>query len=191
MKLFVDDVSVICPAVASRDNMSSLLRSVEVKRFVRWMFLALVLVCIDQMTKQLIIQTMGPLDFEEVLPFLAIVFTMNPGAAFSLLADASGWQRWFLSIIAIIAVALLLVMLFRNTADRLLSFGLVLILAGALGNLIDRVMLGAVVDFILIYWRDFRWPVFNVADSCISIGAGILLFDGFFRKRGETHKTLS
>lgn len=187
----MDDVSVICPAVANRDNMSSLLRSVEVKRFVRWMFLALVLVCIDQMTKQLIIQTMGPLDFEKVLPFLAIVFTMNPGAAFSLLADASGWQRWFLSIIAIIAVALLLVMLFRNTADRLLSFGLVLILAGALGNLIDRVMLGAVVDFILIYWRDFRWPVFNVADSCISIGAGILLFDGFFRKRGETHKTLS
>jgi signal peptidase II len=110
---------------------------------------------------------------------------MNPGAAFSFLADASGWQRWFFSIVAMIAVVLLLVMLFRNTKDRFLSLGFVLVLAGAIGNLIDRIMLGAVVDFILIHWRDFRWPAFNVADSCITIGAGILLFDGLFRKRVE------
>ncbi|MDA1330894.1 MAG: signal peptidase II [Proteobacteria bacterium] len=170
--------------------MYSILCSIEVKRFVKWLLFAVVLVCIDQLTKQLIVRTVGPFDVKQVLPFFAIVFTMNPGAAFSLLADASGWQRWFFSIIAIIAVALLLVMLYRSTKDRFLSFGFVLILSGALGNLIDRIMLGAVVDFILIHWRDFRWPVFNVADSCISIGVGILLFDGFFRKRGEARQTL-
>ncbi|MEJ6565702.1 MAG: signal peptidase II [Burkholderiales bacterium] len=184
-------MSVIYLAVASKDVMCSALRSLEVKRFVRWLLLALVLVCIDQLTKQLIVRTVGPFDVKQILPFFAIVFAMNPGAAFSLLADAGGWQRWFFSVIAIVAVGFLLVMLYRNSKDRLLSFGFVLILSGALGNLIDRIMLGAVIDFILIHWRDFRWPAFNVADSCISIGAGILLFDGFFRKRSEEHKSLS
>ena len=160
-------------------------RSLGTRTYVRWLALTLMIVILDQYTKRIIIETMGPFDVKDVFPFLAIVFTMNPGAAFSFLADASGWQRWFFSVVAIIAVALLLVMLYRNTKDRLLSLGFVLILAGAIGNLIDRVLLGAVVDFILIHWRNFRWPAFNVADSCITIGAGILLFDGLFRKRPD------
>ena len=185
MKQYVVGVSVIYQVVASKDGMFSLPHSLGARSFLRWLALTLIIVCFDQYTKRIIISTMGPFDVKEVFPFLAIVFTMNPGAAFSFLADASGWQRWFLSVVAMIAVVLLLVMLYRNTKDRFLSFGFVLVLAGAIGNLIDRVMLGAVVDFILIHWRDFRWPAFNVADSCITIGAGILLFDGLFRKRIE------
>ena len=177
--------SVIYRVAASKDGMFSPSRSLGARTFIRWLALTLIIVCLDQYTKRIIIETMGPFDVKDVFPFLAIVFMMNPGAAFSFLADASGWQRWFFSIVAIVAVVLLLIMLYRNTKDRLLSFGFVLILAGAIGNLIDRIMLGAVVDFILIYWRDFRWPAFNVADSCITIGAGILLFDGLFRKRVE------
>ena len=164
-------VLVIYQAVASKDGMFSPSQSLGARTFLRWLALTLIIVCLDQYTKRIIIATMGPYDVKEVFPFLAIVFTMNPGAAFSFLADASGWQRWFFSIVAMIAVVLLLVMLFRNTKDRFLSLGFVLVLAGAIGNLIDRIMLGAVVDFILIHWRDFRWPAFNVADSCITIGA--------------------
>ena len=185
MKQYAVGVSVIYQVVASKDGMFSLPHSLGARSFLRWLALTLIIVCFDQYTKRIIISTMGPFDVKEVFPFLAIVFTMNPGAAFSFLADASGWQRWFFSVVAMIAVVLLLIMLYRNTKDRFLSFGFVLVLAGAIGNLIDRIMLGAVVDFILIHWRDFRWPAFNVADSCITIGAGILLFDGFFRKRVE------
>lgn len=147
-----------------------------------WLLLAATLIIFDQLTKFIVIKNIGPFDTLEIFPFLAIIFTMNPGAAFSILADASGWQRWFLSTVAFIASLVLVFMLFRHARDRFLSLGLVLILAGALGNLIDRMLYGAVVDFILIYWGEFRWPAFNVADSCISVGAGILLFDGLFRK---------
>jgi signal peptidase II len=185
MKQYVVGVSVIYQVAASKDSMSSPLHSLGARSFLNWLALTLIIVCLDQYTKRIIIATMGPFDVKEVFPFFAIVFTMNPGAAFSFLADASGWQRWFFSVVAMIAVVLLLIMLYRNTKDRFLSFGFVLVLAGAIGNLIDRIMLGAVVDFILIHWRDFRWPAFNVADSCITIGAGILLFDGLFRKRVE------
>ena len=178
-------VVVIYQAVASKYGMFSPSQSIGARTFLSWLALTLIIVFLDQYTERIIIATMGPYDVKEVFPFLAIVFTMNPGAAFSFLADASGWQRWFFSIVAMIAVVLLLVMLFRNTKDRFLSLGFVLVLSGAIGNLIDRIMLGAVVDFILIHWRDFHWPAFNVADSCITIGAGILLFDGLFRKRIE------
>ena len=177
--------SIIWRAAVNKGNMFNRVKASSTRAFVTWLGLAIVLVAIDQLTKQLIVRSMSPFDFKEILPFLALVFTLNPGAAFSFLADASGWQRWFLTIVAIFAVVLLLTMLHRNSKDSFMSLGLVLILSGAIGNLTDRIMVGAVIDFILIHWHDFRWPAFNVADSCISVGAIILLFDGIFRKRSR------
>jgi signal peptidase II len=151
----------------------------------RWIIIAVLLVALDQVTKYLAVKLINPDATVPLLPFLSLVLTYNTGAAFSFLAEGSGWQRWFFSLVALGASVLIVWMLYRHRGETFLCVGLTLILAGAVGNLIDRLTLGAVVDFILVYWRQYKWPAFNVADSCISIGAVMLLWDGFFRPRSR------
>ena len=152
----------------------------------RWVVIAVVLIVLDQLTKYLAVKHIPTDATVPLLPFLSLVLTYNTGAAFSFLAGASGWQRWFFVLIAIGASILLMWMLHRHRRDVFLCIGLTLILAGAVGNLVDRLAVGAVVDFILLYWKQYHWPAFNVADSCISIGAAILIWDGFFRSHARS-----
>ena len=143
----------------------------------KWLVLAALLVVLDQLTKYLAVQGIPAGSSIPLLPSLALVLTYNTGAAFSFLASASGWQRWFFVLVAVAASALIIWMLHRHRGETFLCIGLALILGGAIGNLVDRVLVGAVVDFILVYWRQYQWPAFNVADSCITIGAGMLIWD--------------
>jgi len=152
----------------------------------KWLILAALLVLLDQFTKYLVLDNIAPDSALPLLPFLSLVLAYNTGAAFSFLADASGWQRWFFVLIALGASVLIVWMLHRHRGDTFLCIGLALILSGAVGNLIDRLTTGAVVDFILVYWRQYHWPAFNVADSCISIGAVMLIWDGFVGARSRT-----
>ena len=152
----------------------------------KWLVLAGLLVLLDQFTKYLVLDSIAPDSALPLLPFLSLVLTYNTGAAFSFLAGASGWQRWFFVLIALGASVLIVWMLHRHPRDTFLCIGLALILSGAVGNLIDRLTTGAVVDFILVYWRQYHWPAFNVADSCISIGAVMLIWDGFVGTRSRS-----
>lgn len=149
----------------------------------RWFALAGLLVALDQLSKFAavsLLQFGTPVD---VLPFFSLLLTYNPGAAFSFLASASGWQRWLFLVIAIAASLLISYLIVRHRRDTGLCIALALVLGGALGNLIDRAAFGAVVDFVLLHWRGYHWPAFNLADSCITIGAGLLIWDSFRRPR--------
>ena len=144
----------------------------------RWIALALAVVALDQVSKAAIQATFRPGDELALLPFLSLVLTFNTGAAFSFLAGAGGWQRWFFTIVAIAISIVLVVMLRRPHRDKLVPFALALVLGGAIGNLWDRVTLGHVVDFIQLHAGGYYWPAFNVADSAITVGVALLLWDG-------------
>jgi len=118
-------------------------------------------------------------DAIEVTNFFNLVLTYNAGAAFSFLSDASGWQRWFLSAIALLASILIVYLLYKHASNQRFSIALSLILGGAIGNLLDRIMLGHVVDFLDFHIAGHHWPAFNVADSAISVGAFLLIVDSF------------
>lgn len=149
------------------------------KSGIRWLWIALLIIVADQLTKVWIQRSLELYETIEVLPVLNIYHTFNRGAAWSFLATADGWQRWMFSLLAIgVSVALIVWLRRLATASQpLLVAGLVLIVGGALGNLIDRLYLGHVVDFISVHWGDAYFPAFNVADSAISIGAALVIFD--------------
>lgn len=151
----------------------------------RWYLLAVVLVALDQLLKFIVVRTLHFGEPVEVLPFFSLTLTYNPGAAFSFLAQASGWQRWFFVAIALAASVLISYLLFKHRRETYLCVALTLVLGGAIGNLIDRVIFGAVVDFVLLHWRQYQWPAFNLADSCITVGAVLLIWDSFARSRVE------
>ncbi len=151
-----------------------------------WIAIAGVLVALDQLTKFIAVQSLQSGAPLEVLPFLSLVLTYNPGAAFSFLAGASGWQRWFFIVVALAASLLIVYLIFRHRRDLLLCLALALVLGGAVGNLVDRVVIGAVVDFVLLYWRQYHWPAFNLADSCITVGAVLLVWDSLRRPPVKT-----
>jgi signal peptidase II len=144
-----------------------------------WLAIAVAVLALDQLTKAAIQAAFAPGERLTVLPFFDLVLVFNTGAAFSFLASASGWQRGFFIAIALGATALILYLLHRHAADRLFCAGLGLILGGAIGNLWDRIALGHVVDFLLLHAYGYHFPAFNVADSAITIGAGLLILDGF------------
>ena len=144
-----------------------------------WWWIALIVVVLDQATKFWIVAAIPEGGGIYVLPVFNIIHTYNPGAAWSMFADFGGAQRWFLSALAIVVSAFLVYWL-RGTvlaAQRLLSFGLVLILGGAIGNVLDRLRLGHVVDFLEVHWDQSKFPAFNVADSAITIGAFCVIYD--------------
>lgn len=159
----------------------------------RWAPLGIAAIALDQITKQIILNTLALHEHITVLPVLDIVHARNPGAAFSFLAGQGGWQRWLFTGFALVVSAVLLVWLSRldGRAQKLQSAGLMLIVSGALGNVIDRIRHGNVVDFVGVHWGDAWFPAFNVADSCITVGAGLILLDALLdarrsrRARGE------
>lgn len=147
-----------------------------------WLLLSAVIVLLDQLTKTYITRHFGEFEFRTVLPVLDITRMHNVGAAFSFLASASGWQRWmFIGLALSVSVAIIvwLCRLPRGT-NVFLAAGLALVLGGALGNVIDRIRLGHVIDFIHFHWDRAYFPAFNVADSAITVGAACLLLDALF-----------
>jgi signal peptidase II len=153
-------------------------------RPLQWLWLSVAVIVLDQLTKHAILATFRPGEEKALLPVLSLVLAFNPGAAFSFLAGADGWQRWLFTGVAIVACAFMLWML-RRGGSRWLCGGLALIIGGALGNLFDRLAFGHVVDFILVHYRGWTFPAFNVADSAITVGAVALILDGF-RQRHAT-----
>lgn len=146
------------------------------------MTLAVLVVAFDQLTKWAILKWVPLYEKISINSFLNITHQQNPGAAFSFLADASGWQRWFFTILAIVVSAVIVVWLWRLRAagHRVLTTGLALVLGGAIGNVIDRIRLGHVVDFIQVWIAGWPFPSFNVADSAITVGAVLLIIDALF-----------
>ena len=143
---------------------------------IRWVALAGLVVVLDQVTKVLASHMLEPHVPVKLLPGLNLTLTHNTGAAFSLLSQAGGWQRWFFSALSVVVSILIIVWLRRLGRSQLwLPCALALVLGGALGNLWDRLTLGVVVDFIDVYYRVWHWPVFNFADAAISIGAVMLV----------------
>jgi signal peptidase II len=151
--------------------------------------LSIVVIVLDQVTKALVTSSLDLYQSIELLPILNLTHLHNTGAAFSMLAGASGWQRWFFTVLALVVSVVLFIWLrqVNSKTQPLLAVGLSLVLGGALGNVIDRVWLGYVVDFIHVHWDsiNFSFAAFNVADSAISIGAACLLIDAFTEGRKQ------
>ncbi len=147
-----------------------------------WLALALGVVILDQLSKWAITHSLAYGASVEIAPFFNLVLVHNKGAAFSFLSGASGWQREFFIAIAVIAIAWVVYLLRKYPRQTLFCFGLGLILGGALGNVIDRLWIGAVVDFLDFHAAGRHFPAFNVADSAITCGAAILIWDALFAK---------
>lgn len=152
----------------------------------RWLWLTLLCLIIDQVTKHWVAGSFGYRETLSVLPFFNFTYVHNPGAAFSFLADQSGWQRWFFTVIASTACIVFIVWLAKTPRSQsLLSAAFALMLSGAMGNLIDRVLFGYVIDFLDFHWSGSHFPAFNVADSMIFIGAALMILDSFLNKNIE------
>ena len=148
----------------------------------RWFALAAGVVAVDQLTKATVLARFLPGERLELTAFFNMVLVYNKGAAFSFLSDAGGWQTPLLIGFALVAIAIVGTLLVRSTGRRLLCAGLALILGGALGNLIDRFRFGQVVDFLDFHAAGWHWPAFNVADSAITVGAALLILEGFLHE---------
>jgi len=147
---------------------------------VKWLWVSVVVLVLDQCTKLLADALLTAYSSVALLPFLALRKAYNYGAAFSFLGDASGWQRWFFIILALVVMGILAAWLRRlPPGDTTARLALVLILGGAAGNLIDRLVYGYVIDFIDVFYGSWHWPTFNIADSAISVGAFLLILDAF------------
>ena len=146
-------------------------------KVVRWYSLAALVIVLDQLSKWVVLASLDVGQSITVAPFWNWVLTFNPGAAFSFLADQPGWQRWFFTLLALAVSAWIAVMLHRHPERRLASLALALILGGALGNVIDRLRFGAVVDFIQWHAAGYYWPAFNIADAAITVGAALLVVE--------------
>ncbi len=150
----------------------------------RWLAIAVVIVLLDQATKAWIEHAFA---FGERLPIIPgwfdLTLVYNKGAAFSFLSDAAGWQRWFFIGIGVAATVFIVWLLRRHAGERMFSLALALIMGGAIGNVVDRVFRGQVVDFFLAYYDRYHFPAFNVADSAITVGAALLILDELGRLR--------
>jgi len=142
-----------------------------------YVLLALGVLIADQMTKWWAQMSLPMAQPIKVTDFLNWFLIYNPGAAFSFLSQAGGWQRWFFTVIGIVAAIVIIWLLQKNTHDRPFCLALSLIFGGAIGNVIDRLLYGAVVDFIDVHYDGWHWPAFNVADSAISIGATLIVIN--------------
>ncbi len=155
-----------------------------------WLGIALVVLLADQFTKVLIVGTFQLGDSQTVTSFFNLVRVHNSGAAFSFLSSASGWQRWFFTGIGVVATGFIIYMLRSHPSQKLFCFALALVLGGAVGNVIDRLLYGHVIDFLDFHWDwlspvfyEGHFPAFNIADSAISVGAVCLILDELIRVR--------
>lgn len=149
-------------------------------RFASWLGLSGLIIVLDQLTKVWLVSTLNPGQSIPLTPFFNLVHVYNPGAAFNFLSDAGGWQRWFFVALALAVSVWLTLLIRRHAGERLLPLAAALILGGALGNVIDRIRFGAVVDFLDAHAAGWHWPAFNVADSAISIGVALLVWQQLF-----------
>ena len=155
----------------------------------RYLAIAIVVLLLDQLSKWSALNNLQMGVPEPVLPFMNWLLLFNPGAAFSFLAQGSGWQRWFFTILGLVASAYIIWLLNKSQSDKLLCVALSLILGGALGNVLDRMMYGAVVDFIDLYYGSWHWPAFNVADSAICVGAALILWGELRKSFGKSSQS--
>ena len=157
-------------------------------RFITWMVIAIVIVVADQLTKWAIVEWVPLYDRVPLNSFINLTHQKNSGAAFSFLANAGGWQRWFFVTLATVVSGVIAVWIWRirKEGQALLSIGLALVLGGAVGNLIDRVRLGHVTDFIQVWFGSWAFPSFNVADAGITVGATVLIIDALFFSGRQT-----
>ena len=156
-------------------------------RWAKWLGISVIIFVLDQITKYAITANFADYESKTILPFFNLVLTYNKGAAFSFLHNAGGWQREFFIVVTVLITAALLWMMKKNSQNHLLCTALSLVIGGALGNLYDRVLHGQVTDFIQLHAMGFMnlppWPAFNIADSAICIGAGLLIWDSFRRPK--------
>lgn len=153
----------------------------------KWLSISGVVITLDLYTKHLVQQAFAYGEQLRVTSYFDLVRYHNTGAAFSFLADAGGWQKWFFTAVSVVASVVIIYLLKKHPHNKLFSWGLALVLGGALGNLYDRITLGYVVDFLYFYYQQFAWPAFNVADSAICVGVALLLLDSF--KQPTTSKS--
>jgi signal peptidase II len=146
----------------------------------KWLWISLLTLGLDQASKLAVDSSMRLYQSINLLPFLNLTYVHNTGAAFSFLSDAGGWQRWLFASLAVVMSGVIGVWLVRlQKHESLIAIALCLILGGAVGNLIDRIAYGYVIDFIDVYYKTWHWPAFNVADSAICIGVGLMLLESF------------
>lgn len=146
--------------------------------------LSVAVVLLDQVSKFWVQAELAPYEQIAIWPVFNLTLVFNKGAAFSFLSDAGGWQRpFFIGLASLVSLVLIVWLARLRRHERLLAIGLALVIGGALGNLIDRIWLGHVVDFLDFHWGGWHWPAFNVADSAITLGVALLLIDGFFGNR--------
>jgi len=148
-----------------------------------WMGVAVIAILLDQLSKVAITQTFGYGQGREVTGFFNLVLVYNPGAAFSFLAAAGGWQRWAFTGLGVIAAVVICYLLKRHSGQKLFCTALSLIMGGALGNVIDRLIHGHVIDFLDFHIHGWHWPAFNIADSAICVGAALMVIDELRRVR--------
>ena len=150
----------------------------------RYLWLSLLVIVLDQVSKTWVQGVFVPYESLQVLPVFNLVLVFNEGAAFSFLDDAGGWQRWFFIVLACgVSVALALWLSKLDPRERIEAWGIGLVIGGAVGNVIDRLLLGKVVDFLDFHWAGHHWPAFNVADIAISCGVALLLLAGFVGRK--------
>ena len=157
--------------------------ALRARRFAGWVALIVLIIALDQLTKFIVLASIRPGEVIEVTSFFKLVLGFNPGAAFSFLADHSGWQRWFFIVLAFGVSGWLCALLYRDPFQRLPALAYALIVGGALGNVIDRFLFPGVVDFLYFHYDRWGWPAFNVADSAITVGVVVLLVAAFFPAR--------
>ena len=149
----------------------------------RWLGLAALVVILDQISKLWVSSHFVYLESVRILSVFDIALLHNAGAAFSFLSEAGGMQRWLFTAIAVIASVVITLLLRKHAGETLFALALSLILGGALGNLIDRIAYGYVIDFLLFHWDEHYFPAFNVADSAITCGAGLMIWESFMEKK--------
>lgn len=144
----------------------------------KWLWLSLLAILLDQVSKLAVHHSMQLYESIPIVPFFNLTYVHNTGAAFSFLSEAGGWQRWFFAVLALIISCVLAVWLARlKSHETLLAAALSLVLGGAIGNLVDRLWYGYVIDFLDVYVNNWHWPAFNIADSAITLGVGLMLYE--------------
>lgn len=144
----------------------------------KWLWLSLLVLCLDQATKLAVDGALQLFESIRLFQGVNLTYVRNTGAAFSFLSQAGGWQRWFFAGLALVMSSMMVLWLLRlKSHEKLMAAALSLVLGGAIGNLIDRVAYGYVIDFLDVYYQDWHWPAFNIADSAICVGVGLMLLE--------------